>query len=192
MRSGGGTVPAPATARTRIPFRSVNRRGAPGHDPGLQRHHLLPCQLLKRACFNPLFEAVGRERIGFNDFRCNGILLPSAESAAIRLALPLHRGPHRSYNDLVGERMGQIERDWSKLRLWAPEAAVGQASMRIALLQGALRRNLLGGGRRFRLSSKCPLGSGYNFAELDAMAETLWLATQDTAMPALPARSAFA
>lgn len=192
MMVPGGHVSTTEAARCRIPFRTVNRTGTPGHDPGLQRHHLVPRELLNRACFAPLFEAVGRERIGFNDFRRNGILLPSAESAAIRLALPLHRGPHRDYSELVGERMGHIERDWSKLRLRAPEAAVGQASMRIAVLQGALRRSLLGGSRRFRLNRKCPLGTGYNFAELDAMAEALWLGTQETVIPAFAARSTFA
>lgn len=68
-----------------ISFRSVNRRGTPGHDPGLQRHHLLPRQLLQQACFGQLFDAIGHERVGFNDFRRNGLLLPAAESAALRL-----------------------------------------------------------------------------------------------------------
>jgi len=178
--------------RPQIPFRAVNRKGAPGHDPGLQRHHLLPRQSLNRPCFAQLFEAVGCERIGFNDFRRNGLLLPAAESASVRLGLPLHRGPHRSYNELVMERIGQIERDWSSQRFRVPEVALGQASMRLALLQGALRRSLLDGRRRFQLNSKCPLGTGYDFRDLDAMAEKLWLGTQEGDSPALVASSSFA
>jgi len=32
--------------RARLPFRAVNRRDKPDYQPGMQRHHLLPCQLL--------------------------------------------------------------------------------------------------------------------------------------------------
>jgi hypothetical protein len=183
---------ADARARARISFHSVNRKGAPGYDPGLQRHHLLPRQSLQCTCFSRLFEAVGRERIGFNDFRRNGLLLPAAESAALRLRLPLHRGPHRDYNELVIERIGQIEQGWSEERFRASEAALGKAGMRLALLQRALRRNLLDDRRRFRLSRKCPLGTGYDFRELDAMAETLWVGTQEGVRPALAPSSIFA
>jgi hypothetical protein len=192
MRNRGKAPAPPEHVRARIPFRSVNLKGTPGHDPGLQRHHLLPRQLLQRTCFGRLFEALGRERIGFNDFRRNGLLLPAAEIAALRLALPLHRGPHRHYNELVIERIGQIERGWSALRFRAPEVALGQANMRLTLLQRALRRSLLGERRRFRLNRKCPLGSRTDFRELDAMAEQLWLATQEGERPALAPSSIFA
>jgi hypothetical protein len=183
---------AAGTPRARIAFRSVNRAGTPEHDPGLQRHHLLPRQLLRRACFGRLFDAIGHDAIGFSDFRLNGLLLPAAESAAMRLALPLHRGPHRSYNEMVIERVGEIEQSWSASRTRAPEVALGQASMRLALLQRSLRDNLLGGRRQFLLSRKCPLGDDSDFAELDAMAEKLWLGTQAVAAPVLAASSTFA
>ena len=62
--------------RQRLSFRSVNRRDAPGHEPGLQRHHLLPRQLLSWRSLKPMLEVVGVERIGFDDFRSNGLLLP--------------------------------------------------------------------------------------------------------------------
>lgn len=192
MTRGDDLSSPDAPGRARISFRSVNRKGAPGHDPGLQRHHLLPRQSLQSACFGRLFEAVGRERIGYNDFRRNGLLLPAAESTALRLGLPLHRGPHRDYNELVIERIGQIERSWSEERFRAPEVALGQARMRLALLQRALRRSLLDDRRRLRLSRKCPLGTGYDFRELDAMAEKLWLGTQEGVRPALAPSSIFA
>lgn len=95
--------------QAKLPFRAVNRRDRPGYQTGLQRHHLLPRQLLAHRSFTPLIAALGPERIGFDDFRRNGLLLPANDAAAIRLGLPLHRGPHHSYNELVFERVGQIE-----------------------------------------------------------------------------------
>jgi hypothetical protein len=150
----------------------------------MQRHHLLPCELLSRSCFRALFEAVGRDRLGFHDFRRNGLLLPSSGEAAVRMALPLHRGPHRAYSALVAERVGQIEGTWSTLRSKAPEQARDQAFMRLALLQSALRRRLLHSDRpRLRLNRRDPLGAALDFTELDAMAERLWAGTASVGAP---------
>jgi hypothetical protein len=50
--------------------------------------------------------------------------------------------------------------------------------MRLDLLQRALRRRLLEPERaRVRLNRSDPLGSGLDFAELDAMADALWAGT---------------
>jgi len=160
--------------RTAIPFRSVNRRGSPGYDPGLQRHHLLPRQLLGERCFARFFEGVGRSSIGFDDFRANGLLLPATERATFRLGMPLHRGPHRRYNEVVIDRVGRIEERWSRGRKEDFEAAREEAIMRLGLLQAALRRQLLAERRRFLLNRKDPLGTGFDFTELDAMADALW------------------
>ena len=82
--------------------------------PRSQRHHLLPRQLLFRArCFGTMFAAIGRERVGFDDFRTNGLLLPASEEATIRTGMPLHRGPHHRYNEVVIARVGRIEESWS-------------------------------------------------------------------------------
>lgn len=143
----------------------------------MQRHHLLPRQLLSSSCLAPFLERIGRERVGFDDFRRNGLLLPCTDRAAMGFGLPLHRGPHRSYNAMVFERVGQIECGWAKRRLRAPEEALEEALMRLALLQRALRRRLLAERRRLRLNRADPLGSGRDFAELDAMAEQLWRET---------------
>ncbi|MEC7422875.1 MAG: AHH domain-containing protein [Pseudomonadota bacterium] len=156
--------------RRRVPFSAVNRCGMPGHDPALQKHHLLPCQLLSRSCFAAMFETLDARRIGFNDFRRNGLLLPAREEAAQRLALPLHRGPHRTYNQMVIQRVGEIERGWSRL-------AAETALMRLALLQRALRRRLLDHRRPLRLNRSDRLGKEVDFSELDAMADSLWRAT---------------
>ena len=149
----------------------------PGFNPSLQRHHLLPLQLLSERCFATLFRWVGRANIGFDDFRANGMLLPAEERASIRLGLPLHRGPHKAYNDMVIERVGRIEESWAKQSLSEPEAALEEAMLRMRLLQQALRKRLLDDHRRIVLNKNDPLGTGFDFQELDAMAEELWSAT---------------
>lgn len=166
-----------AVKRAQIPFRKVNARGSLDYDPAMQRHHLLPRQLLSTRCFSSLFEHVGRQRIGFEDFRSNGLLLPSTDAATQRLDMPLHRGPHRRYNELVMERVGRIEARWIEARKSDPEGARTEALMRLRLLQIALRRRLLDERKRMILNKKDPLGSGFDFTELDAMAEVLWAST---------------
>lgn len=50
--------------------------------------------------------------------------------------------------------------------------------MRLRLIQSALRRKLLERERRsLFLSRKDPFRAGLDFAELDAMADSLWAAT---------------
>jgi hypothetical protein len=169
-----------AQRRPRLPFRHVNRRDEAGYQPGMQRHHLLPRELLATRCLRRMFERVGRERLGFEDFRRNGLLLPATENAAIRIGLPLHRGPHRDYNAMVLDRVGAIESGWAAGRHRWPEDALDEAVMRLALLQGALRRRLLMERRRLRLNRGDPLGCGRDFAELDAMAELLWRETAES------------
>ncbi|WP_269429527.1 AHH domain-containing protein [Aurantiacibacter marinus] len=161
-----------------MPFQSVNRRGSIGYCKNMQRHHLLPRQLLRADYFGDLFETLGQARIGFNDFRANGLLLPASGSAALSSGLPLHRGPHRVYNELVAQRVGQVEASWSRARLRSPVLAREEALMRLGLIQRALRRRLL--DRRacgFVLNRKDPFRTGIDFRELDAMAESLWSAT---------------
>ena len=143
----------------------------------MQRHHLLPRQLLSARCLGRLFDRGGRERLGFDDFRRNGLLLPCTEAAALRMGLPLHRGPHRDYNAMVFERVGRIESDWSRRRCHAPEPALEEALMRLALLQRALGRRLLAERARLILNRSDPLGAGRDFADLDVMAELLWRET---------------
>ncbi|WP_226700538.1 AHH domain-containing protein [Qipengyuania gaetbuli] len=162
--------------RSRLLFRAVNRRGQPGHDPALQRHHLLPRQLLNRDCFGSMFAALGRERIGFDDFRINGLLLPASEHAARRTALPLHRGPHRDYNAMVIERVGCVEEAWAEKRRFDAEIAARDALQRLQLLQKALRRRLLDEARPLLLNRRDPVAADLDFSDLDAIAEALWSA----------------
>ncbi len=171
-RHGAGT-----RSRAAIPFRSVNQRARPDYQPGLQRHHLLPRQLLGRRCFGSMFDTIGRGSVGFDDFRRNGLLLPATDDATLKTGMPLHRGPHRRYNEMVIERVGRIEESWSAGQANDPEAALLEALERLALLQAALRKRLLSERRRLILNRKDPLGTGFDFSELDAMAEALWDAT---------------
>lgn len=163
-----------------IAFRDVNRRGTRNYDPALQRHHILPRQLLHEPALAHLLGLHVRHEVGFEDFRFNGLLLPAVDSAAVKMALPLHRGPHRAYNGMVLERVGQIELGWSRQHARFPTAAREDAAMRLRLLQRALRRSLLDPRRRMLLSRFDPLGYGVDFADLDGMAESLWGETEGT------------
>ena len=115
--------------------------------------------------------------MAFDDFACNGLLLPATEERAVEFGMPLHRGPHRVYSEMVAERVGRIEAEWSRHRLQAPSRCAADALFRLALLQGALRRRLLAERRRMVLNRNDPLGTGYDFDDLDALAERLWSAT---------------
>ena len=124
-----------------------------------------------------MFGSISRKNVGFDDFRTNGMLLPCQEDTAIRLCLPMHRGPHRTYNEMVMTRVGRIEHHWQTKRKSDPDQAARDALASLALLQKALRKRLLDQQRRMTLNSKDPVGTGFDFAELDAMAGALWNAT---------------
>lgn len=164
--------------RKALPFGSVNVAGQPSYAPGLQRHHLIPRQLLGSKALAAIIFRLGTDRLGFHDFRRNGLLLPACEVTARRIGLPLHRGPHRSYNELVMERAGQIEAGWARERAAGSANADFEALMRFDLLQRALRRKLLNP----RSWSRKPLNAhdpALEFGHLDAMADLLWSATND-------------
>jgi len=164
--------------RPKLPFRSVNVKGQPDYRADMQRHHLLPRQLLNTESLAPMLGHLGREQIGFDDFRRNGLLLPATVSAAQRLGLPLHCGPHRNYNELVTERVGQIETAWSKTVCIDARRASWEATYRLELLQRALRKRVLDTRRgRLQLNRKDPFQTGQDFSELDAMVDQLWAAT---------------
>ncbi|WP_379554624.1 AHH domain-containing protein [Qipengyuania sp. DGS5-3] len=155
----------------------MNRCGCLGYDPDLQRHHLIPSQALRTSSLSYMLSSLGKRQIGFDDFRRNGMLLPSKEPKAQRMGLPLHRGPHRAYNEMVIERLGMIEQSWSRQRAVNDERANQGALMQISLLQRALQRRLLDARQPMMLNRKDPLGRGQDFTLLDAMAEQLWSAT---------------
>lgn len=127
-------------------------------------------------CFGQFFESIGLNRIGFDDFRSNGLLLPCSDRTATMMALPMHRGPHHRYNALAMERVARIERAWRVAG--RNDAAAGEALFRLDLLQGALRRRLLDPSRHpIPLNSRDPALNKPDFTDLDAMADLLWAAT---------------
>ena len=163
-----------------LAFHSVNVPDRPGYRRGLQRHHLLPRQLTSVPWSAKLIDSLGAQSIGFEDFRTNGLLLPGDERLALRLALPLHRGPHPVYNELVAERVGTIERQWQVDRRTDIVEARRTGLMRLRLLQAALRKRLLTTSRRpLRLNRHDPLGRDVDFSELDDLVGTLWSDTAD-------------
>lgn len=168
----------PVETRTKeLRFRAVNRYGSPDYSAGLQRHHLLPLQLLSMRCFGQFFEGIGLDRIGFDDFRRNGLLLPCSDQTATMMALPMHRGPHHRYNALAMDRVARIERTWRAGGRC--DAAAKDALFRLDLLQSALRRRLLDPSRHpIPLNSRDPALHKPDFSDLDAMADLLWAATE--------------
>lgn len=173
----GSDPKAVTQRRAALPFGAVNRPGRHGHAADMQRHHLVPRQAIALPAFQRFFAAVGRERIGFDDFRRNGMLLPSRASAVLRLGLPLHLGPHRDYNGMVIERLGTIEAGWSRHRSRDEGSARAAVLMRIGLLQAALRKRILDQARPLRFNRADPLGHGRDFTLLDRLAEELWTAS---------------
>lgn len=83
-----GKASWPGRFRAAIPFRIVNRKGTPGYDSGLQRHHSLLRQLLTRNCFGRLFDALGYKHVGFDDFRANGFYCLPMKTAHCVLGCP--------------------------------------------------------------------------------------------------------
>ena len=127
-----------------------------------------------------MFDCLGRARIGMDDFRRNGLLLPSREDVAARMLLPLHRGPHRQYNEMVLDRLGGIERRWVRGKgQWSRRAAVA-ALERLGRLQRRLAAELLDHRRPIRLNRHCRLGLGTDFTALDALADQLWETTDQS------------
>ena len=162
----------------------MNRSGHPGYHPGLQRHHLLPRELLTVRPFRTLFSVFDPWEIGLDDFHRNGLLLPASDEAARLLGLPLHRGPHRAYTAMVMERVGAIERDWAMRWPRGGAAARTEALFRIGLLQSALRRRLLAVRcPPLALNRQDPALRESAFADLDAMAEQLWGASAEQRAP---------
>ena len=124
-----------------------------------------------------MFDLLGLERVGFDDFRRNGLLLRAREEAVRRLGMPLHRGPHRDYNAMVIEKVGRIESLWSRKRGASDATTHTKALARLKSLQDRLRLRLLNQRHPLRLNSRGPLHANVDYGTLDALAEQLWQST---------------
>jgi A nuclease family of the HNH/ENDO VII superfamily with conserved AHH len=107
--------------------------------PGYQRHHLIPVNIMRSAAFAKLFGLIAHAGFNPHCFLNNGFLLPATENESEQTGLPLHRGPHREYDELVAERLNII---WVAVLTGKIAANPISIMTHISDLQGQIRRNL--------------------------------------------------
>ena len=155
-----------------IPFSSVNRVHSKGHKPNFQRHHLIPLQAVSSPHLQELFALSPSLLVDLNDFATNGRLLPSRPYEALTSGLPLHRGPHYRYNELVICRLVQIMESAKRLRTSTlrNQHLIGG----VRLLQSALYRGLgVSGFHKIRLNKWNPMHPVADFSDIDARVDAL-------------------
>jgi hypothetical protein len=72
-------------------------------------HHVIPRQVTGNRVFAKFFGQLRSEGFDPENFVKNGMHLPSTEVMAETFGLPLHRGPHPRYNDMVATHIAVIE-----------------------------------------------------------------------------------
>lgn len=141
-----------------------------------QSHHIIPVGVFAGKAFAAKFDALRAEGFDARQFHHNGVFLPATEGAAIRSGLPLHRGPHRRYNELVAYRVASILRDFDCTA--GQPRAHHDVVQRIDLLTTALRAVLRRTHPRMSLNQRDPFHSNTNFHDLDSACDAIWLATK--------------
>lgn len=154
-------------------FKRVAGFSAPGE---FQSHHLIPVGVFASKAFSPAFEAIRGDGFDGRYFTRNGVFLPATEAAALRSGLPLHRGQHRRYNELVAYRIAAIFRDSSPLA--CRQSARSDAVERINLLAAALRKVLSRSHPHMSLNQRDPFNNSVNFDHIDSACEAIWIATK--------------
>ncbi|MDZ7587701.1 MAG: AHH domain-containing protein [Parasphingorhabdus sp.] len=143
-----------------------------------QRHHLLPVQCHNIALINNRLLALTPLGFSLSEFESNGIYLPSTENGAMRYGLPLHRGPHPRYNQLVMERLLRIFKR-TNIYYSAIDSLYWEL-FRVRILQKALRLALLRGSMQsVILNKRDPMRSRHDLTLLDERIDSLWSATKD-------------
>jgi hypothetical protein len=105
---------------------------------GYQRHHLIAVNVMRSRAFAKLFTAIANAGFNPHCFLNNGFSLPSTEESA-KTGLPLHRGPHRQYDEFIAECLNKI---WLAVLIGhVPENPVLIMTY-ISDLQGEIRRSL--------------------------------------------------
>ncbi|QJB69379.1 AHH domain-containing protein [Parasphingorhabdus halotolerans] len=159
-----------------IRFSDINRIGTSDYRPYFQRHHLIPLQVSSIGRLSRTLHHAHSGSFGFNDFRTNGILLPCEEKWAVATGFPLHRGPHREYNELVIERLSRFFALSKKIKGSRDQRTFVRD--RVALLQNGLRRGLTHQGfDKLRLNKRDPVRSHSDFQKLDDKIDTLFSET---------------
>lgn len=153
------------------------RRGRGHNVPSQhQSHHLIPVGVFSCAAFGHSFERLRGDGFDVSNFVHNGIFLPSTEAAAMRARMPLHRGPHRRYNELVGHRVAAILRE---MDAGHPHFhARCDAVERLKLLTAALRNTLHRRHPPISLNQRDPFAGKVDFSDLDSACDMLWSATK--------------
>jgi A nuclease family of the HNH/ENDO VII superfamily with conserved AHH len=141
-------------------------------EPGFQRHHLIPVNLIRSRPFEHLFLSVTSVGFDARNFLSNGLSLPATEDVVEQTGLPLHRGPHPLYDQLVAECLGEI----SSQGIQGENKTPVSAYRRISELQGVLRRALQHDAS-LMLNRNDPRGSACPLFKLDH--DILQLSLQD-------------
>jgi hypothetical protein len=123
-------------SRLKLNFAMVNTRGSRDFIEGWQRHHLIPKQCTRDARTRGFFSVMHNVGFRLNDFRTNGILLPSTQAQAALASLPVHSGPHPEYNLRIIDAVGFIARQFN----FAEDPREAHAALsHIRLVQARLR-----------------------------------------------------
>ncbi|HMS19349.1 AHH domain-containing protein [uncultured Sphingorhabdus sp.] len=141
-------------------FREVKRRV---RVPGFHCHHIIPVEIIEKPAFKTLFGNVRAMGFDFDDFHRNGLYLPCTEQNAAAFGLPLHRGPHPVYNQVVSECIAALE----KLTLHAQ-------LLELHNLQGMLKTALRNNEVPLRKGRRNPANSDLDFESVEIAAYRLW------------------
>lgn len=169
-------MPRDANRQPNGSMRTFRRTYGISVPPHYQSHHLIPVGVFSRFGFAQQFRILRHDGFDVCNFRQNGLFLPSTEIAAIRSGLPLHRGPHRHYNDLVAYRVAVILRDMTNRQ--CQFAARRDAVQRLAILTAALRNILHQRHPLIALNQRDPFGTRADFTELDGACDRNWQVTK--------------
>jgi len=149
---------------------------------GWHRHHLLPNHLSRYPDLRKFTEQLGGTGAGLDDFDTNGMFLPSEEGIARHAHLPLHRGPHLTYNEIVVSALDGLRQDVVRCKtgLRDQHAAVRalQCRLRTLLQLSALDMDVA-------LAGRDPFGPIPVAAALDRQTDALFAAALGRTPPQL-------
>jgi hypothetical protein len=119
------------------------------------------------ASFQSFFEKSRTYGFDPDDFRVNGMHLPCREKIAAAFGLPLHRGPHPAYNQMVAERLAAI-------------SLLDECESRLQLMQflRALREGLRSCPEFDAMDHRNPFQPKVDMRRLDSDADFLFRFTQ--------------
>lgn len=153
---------------------SLRRKGSGFSIPtrsGWHRHHLLPRDIENYPDLASFIASSTGNLASLGNFDVNGMFLPAVEQLAARERLPLHRGPHRHYNEYVIAMLEGIRKSASSRKL---PPSQGQRAIR--WLQATLRLALKASARNadVALSSRDPFGPAAILLALDNETDALF------------------